>query len=113
MPLTKTLPRAVGDFACLPQSDWIDARDAVAASERATIPDGAKFVLFSASDVFYAKMGDGTVTAAVPSGDVTDGTASMCNPTFRSIAVGQTHIAVAAPIACDITLEYFAAIPTS
>jgi hypothetical protein len=112
MALTTKLPNSAAEFAALPQSDWIDVRDSVTTAETFAVPDGAQFVLFSATGTFYAKFGTATSapTAVVPSGDVADGTASLCNPTFRRILPGQTLISVAAPSSVDITAEYFAGV---
>lgn len=109
MPLTTKFPRAADMFACLPQSDWIDALNDVTAAERTAIPAGAKFVLMSATGTFYAKIGGSGVTAAVVSGEVADGTGSMCNPTFRQLGQNDTHISIAAAAAVDVTFEYFMA----
>lgn len=46
-------------------------------NETHTVPSGARYVVFSADDVFYAKKNG---AASVPSGDVTDGSASEMNP---------------------------------
>lgn len=110
MALTTKLPRSIDEFAALQQSDWIDVLDAVTAAERIAIPTGAKYVMFCATGTFYAKIGGSAVTAVVPVADVSDGTASLCNPTLRKLRDGDTHISVAAPAAVDVTLEYFAGI---
>lgn len=109
MALTTQFPSAADMFACLPQSDWIDALNDVTTAETTAIPDGAKFVLMSATGTFYAKIGGASVTAAVVTTEVADGTGSMCNPTIRKILPGQTHISVAAPSAVDVTFEFFKA----
>ena len=107
MAATTPLPRAVDSFAALPQSSHIDALDAVTTAQSTTIPTGARFVLMSATGTFYAKIGGTGTTAAVVTGTVSDGTGSMCNPTFRVIPDGATLISVAAPASVDITFEYF------
>lgn len=110
MPLTTTLPRAAEDFAALPQSDYVEgAALAANTAERLVIPSGAKFVLFSCTDNFCAKIGSATVTAAMPI-DTTDGSASMLNPSFRRIPENSTHISVISTNASSMTVEYFAAI---
>ena len=109
MALTTPFPRAADAFGCLQQSDWIDALDAVTTAQSTAIPAGARFVLMSATGTFYAKIGGSGVTAAVVTGTVADGSASMCNPTFRQLGTTDTHISVAASSAVDVTFEYFMA----
>lgn len=95
-------------FAPTP-SDHVDARVLAAnTAERHTIPAGAKFVSFSADGDFYAKFGDGTVNAAVPSTDVTNGTGSALNPGVRRIVEGITHVSLIAAAARVITMEFWA-----
>lgn len=68
---------------------FVDARVLAAnTNEDHTVPTGASYVMFSANIDFYAKAGG---TAAVPAGDVTDGTASFLNPTLWDVT-GQTTI---------------------
>jgi hypothetical protein len=112
MALTTTLPRSVGEIACLPQSDYIEGLALAAANtaERIAIPAGAVFVLFSATANYAAKIGGSSVTAAMPT-DTTDGTTSMLNPTFRRIPTNATHISVVSATAgCLVSMEFFAAI---
>ena len=90
----------------IPQSDTINAYVFSAAGTASdTVPTGANFVLVAASqnvDVFV-KIG---AAAAVPSSNVTNGTASEANPMIRQLAgAGSVGIAVAA--ACIVTLSYF------
>ena len=112
MALTTRLPRAVGEYACLPQSTYIEGAALAAAgtAERFAIPTGgARFVLFSATAAFAAKIGGSSVTAAMPV-DTTDGTASMLNPSFREIGVNDTHISlVSATAGCLVSMEFFLA----
>lgn len=110
MPLTTKLPRAAEDFSALPQSDYIEgAALAAGVAERLVIPTDAKFVLFSGTDSFCAKIGTAAVVAAMPI-DTTDGSASMLNPSFRRIPDGSTHISVVSTAASQVTLEYFLAV---
>lgn len=69
-----------------------------------TIPSNADAVIFSANcSEWYAIIGP---TAAVPSGNVTNGTASEMNPS--SWYVGKaTQIGLKSPTACTITLSWY------
>ncbi len=92
-----------------PPSDYIDARVLAGGTvEVHAIPSGAKFVVFSANAEFYAKFGSSTVTTAVPSADVTDGTAPELNPGARMIPQGATHIALISPAGGVVTLSFYA-----
>lgn len=91
-------------------ADYVDARVLAAnTAERHTIPAGANFVNFSGDGDFWAKFGDNTVTAAIPSGDVTDGSAPMLNPGTRRIPKGVTSISLIAGAARNVTLEFWSA----
>lgn len=73
-------------------------------AENIVVPSGAHFVLFSCDQPkFYYRT---TGTAEVPSSDVTDGTGSALNPTFRSCDAGDT-ISVISPTAGVLTVEYY------
>ena len=94
-------------FAPLP-SDQVDARVlAATTAELHTIPDGARFVVFAASALFYAKFGTSLVAAAIPAADVTDGSAPEMNPEARQIPSGATHISLIAPAATIVTLSFY------
>lgn len=91
-----------------PPADYVDVRVlAAAAPERHTIPAGAAFVVFSCSTDFYVRFGDVTVTAAVPAGDVTDGSGSELNPEAREIPSGTTHISLISAAGAVATLSFF------
>jgi len=90
--------------------DYVDARVlGVATAERHALPtsSGAKFVSFSSNGDFYARFGDSSINAAIPAGDVTDGSASELNPTARRIPDGVTHVSLIAPAATIITLSFW------
>jgi hypothetical protein len=88
----------------LRSSDHIDHRVlAAGVAESHTVPTGAKYVVFSGTDDFYVNIGG---TAAVPSGDVTDGSGSMINPGLRSIE-GKTTISLISAAANVITMEFY------
>jgi len=73
-------------------------------AESFTVPAGANFVVFSADNDFYARY---TGTAAVPSADVTDGTASEMNPTARNIKGVATISVVSATANCIVTATFY------
>lgn len=101
--------RARDAFALAP-SDVIDARVLAAAmAEVHTIPTGARYVSFAATADFYAKFGvsSESAAAAVPAGDVTNGTASELNPGPRRIPDGMTHIGLISEVACKVTLSFY------
>ncbi len=92
--------------AGIPQSDTINGMHfTVAAAKNDTVPAGANFVVFAVSQSvdIYVKVGG---SAAVLTGDVTDGSASELNPLVRQVAAGAT-IGVAVGAACDVTLAYY------
>lgn len=69
------------DLPALAPSDTINARAlAATTAESDTIPTGAKFVLITATDVLYYRVGG---TATVP-GDTTDGSAAELLPLQQS-----------------------------
>ncbi len=75
--------------------------------ERITIPTGATKVIFVSTEDFYAKVGTSTVTAAVPSGDITDGTGSALLPFGYSIDPSNTHISIISAAICIVSLEFY------
>ena len=76
---------------------------AASTAESNAVPSGAKFVFFASTGNFYARP-DGLV--AVPSADVTDGTAGEINPTVWDVST-VTNIAIVAPAAVVVTLSYY------
>lgn len=78
-----------------------------AAAKASTPPATARVVKVVSSATVYVKVGD---TAAVPSGDVTDGSASECCvagiPKFFSLN-GAASVGVAAGAAAVVTLTYY------
>ena len=83
---------------------YIDARDLAAGVNKThTVPAGADFVLFSADGDFYAKPNG---AAAVPSGDITDGTASEICPNHWNLD-NVTSIGLIAPAARKVTLSFY------
>lgn len=83
---------------------YVDARVLAAnTSETHTVPAGIKWVLFSPSCDFYAKLG---ASAAVPAADVTDGSSAELNPAGWYIE-GVTQFTLIAPSTCVVTLSFY------
>ena len=83
----------------------IDARALAAnAAESHTVPAGAKFVIFGSDGDFYARPNG---TAAVPGGDVTDGSGSELNPVIWDLK-GVTSIGLIASAVRVVTLTFYA-----
>lgn len=97
-----------GHAYALRQSDWIDARVlAAGVAETFQSPVGAKYVLFSSTGDFYAKIATASTAATVPAADVTDGTASELNAAMRQLPVEQAYISLIAPAAQIVTMQFF------
>jgi hypothetical protein len=76
----------------------------VASTNKAvTVPTGANFALFSASADSWVNVGG---VAAVPSGDVTDGTGSELNPSLRRVEAGGT-IGVISEYAAKVSIVFY------
>lgn len=109
--MTTKLPASVGEYAALPQSDYINALSlGIATAESissSTWPANAKYVAFSSTGDFYMKF-NGTAAAAT---DTTDGTASELNPTMRRMLLGDatavTSISLISPAACIVTMSFY------
>jgi len=88
----------------VPFSRYIDARVlAAGVAEVHNIPAGANIVFFAGTGNFYANV---DAAAAVPSGDVTNGSASALNPTMRFCG-GHSTIGIIAPATCIVTMEFY------
>lgn len=89
----------------VPFSDTINVQTlAPTVAESVTIPSGAKYVVFSSSADFYARI---NAAATIPVGDVTDGSGSEMNPSIRQLR-DVTTLSVISPSACTITLAFYA-----
>ena len=93
-------------FSGIPQSDTINAMvfsDAGVKSD--TVPTGANLVYISVAggSNIFVKIGG---TAAVPTADVTDGSASEAGALGRWLK-GASAVGVAADGACVVTLAYY------
>lgn len=101
-----------GSYA-IRQATTIDAKVlAAGVAESETVPSitsngttgKAKTVLFASTCDFYA---DVNGTAAVPSADVTNGSASELNPTVRYLGGDVTTISLISADACVITMSFY------
>lgn len=68
-----------------------------------TIPTGARVAMFSATSNFYVKFQG---AAAVPTVNVTNGSAPELNPTARDVT-GYTTLSLVAPADSVVTICYF------
>ena len=85
---------------------YIDARVlAASTNETVTIPADATQVIFSANADFYVNPNSGT--AAVPAGDVTDGTGSELNPVGYSGLLAGGTFGIISPVAATITMAFY------
>jgi len=92
-------------------SNYINARVlAAGVAESTTVPDDANMVIFNcitsagARASFWTRF-DGTA-ATIPTGDVTDGTASEPNP-YARLLYDVTTISAISPQACILTLMFY------
>ena len=69
-----------------------------------TVPTGMRVVSFATTGNFFANFNG--ATAAVPTVDITNGTASTLNPTVRRVVPGQT-ISIIAPANCIVTASFY------
>ena len=87
---------------------YVDARVLAVAStaEDWTVPAGCNFVVFSSTANFYVELGTGS--SAVPSGDVSNGTASALNPSARRVTPAQVLSVVSPTAGAIVTFECYA-----
>jgi hypothetical protein len=84
--------------------DYVDARVlGTDTNESITPPSDAKYVIFSSEAAFWVRK---DAAATVPSGDVTDGTASELNPAGYDIE-GVTTIQIISETAQNVSLAYY------
>lgn len=98
-----------GNFLRTPPNYVLSKSLAASTAESFTVPTDqnglkAEHVIFSATCDFYANT---STTATVP-GDVTDGTASVLNPTGYFLKGQVTTISVISASTCVITAEFWA-----
>jgi hypothetical protein len=91
-------------------SDYIDARVlAAGVAETVACPEGYRYVVIRGEDTYYIAKND---DAAIPSSDITDGSASELNGEGYDLQPGGdiaavTSIGVIAPRACVVTFAYY------
>lgn len=89
---------------CIRPSDYVDTKVLAATVAKViTVPAAAYKVLFSCTGNFYARHNAAAAIAAV---DVSNGSASVLNPSGWVVAPTDT-IGVIAPADCVLTLEFF------
>jgi hypothetical protein len=88
----------------IPGTDEIDVYYGDAAASTVTVPPGANYVVYSATDDFYVRW-DGTA-AAIPGADITNGTGSEINPTIRDIK-GVTSFSIIAAVDTVVTMAFY------
>lgn len=94
------------DSMAPPATDWVDARVLAAnTAERYTIPANCVYVQLSSPVDFYGRCGDNTVTAAIPAGDVVDGSAAVWQLGLRRVPPGITSISLISASACVVSIE--------
>ena len=87
-----------------PIPSYVDSLQlAVGSAESFTVPDTAGYVIFSATDDFYA---NANATATVP-GDVADGSASELNPVGYTVQGGETISIVSSATTAIITMSVY------
>lgn len=69
-----------------------------------TVPTGSKFAVFAADANIWVVVG--TTTAAIPSGDTTDGTGAELNPSIRYLG-SETKINVISASAALISIMFY------
>jgi hypothetical protein len=69
-----------------------------------TIPTGARYAMFASSADLWVVIGSGT--AAIPAGDVTDGSGSELNPICRWIE-GETQMSIISAAAAKVSITYY------
>lgn len=78
------------------------------AQKRILVPPNAQVVLFSSNGDFWAAYGDESVSATIPTGDITNGTAGDFNPLGREVVPG-TYISLIATANTIVTLAFYGA----
>jgi hypothetical protein len=74
------------------------------------VPEGAHFVLFTATDdiwVAYLKTSEGAFTFPDVSGDITDGSSPELNPTMRVIDEDVKRFAIVCEADGNVVLSYY------
>jgi hypothetical protein len=71
-----------------------------------TVPSGANILVFSSTGPFWALYGGINPVAVIPSANVTNGTASICNPSVWTVTAG-TLLSVIAVAGVDVCLLWY------
>jgi hypothetical protein len=96
-------PESKAGFA-LNAPSYVDSVELTGTAVQLTVPAGARYVVFSATDHFYAAYG-AAPTAVAPSGTTSDGSGSELNPAVRRV----DEIAKISVISADalLTLAFY------
>lgn len=87
------------------KSNYVNLLDLAAnVAESDTPPENAKYVIFSSEGNYWVQIGG---TAVVPTGDISDGSAPLFNPSVLLIE-NETSISVISESGAKVVLEYFA-----
>lgn len=95
----------VSDGDLVPFSDYVDNVVLTAnTAETVTVPDNAKFALFSATANFWVNANG--ETAAVPATDTNDGSGCELNPLGRAVSAGD-ELSIVSAETCLISISYY------
>lgn len=74
--------------------------------ERVAIPSGTKWIIFKTDGILFGKFGGGTVTAAIPTTETTNGSASCLIESGDRILIPSevTHVSLVASAARIVTM---------
>jgi hypothetical protein len=102
----QTYPQQYGaETGLVRPSDYVCALALAPGAEKTLpAPADARVALMSASGDFYARL---NATAAVPVGDVTDGSGSELNPTMWRLAAGDVLHFITAGAACQLAVMFY------
>lgn len=117
MPVTKKINELGTTFEAsvvrhenaLPMSDYVDNYVlAAGVAETVTIPAGTRFAFFSTTADFWLRASNDSPlpAAAVPSGDVTDGTGSEFNPSSRDVT-GFSQFSIISEFAAKLSITWY------
>lgn len=93
-----------GDQTFAIQKGYVNNYQLVASTlKTVTVPTGARYAIFSATADIWVRIG---AAAAIPAGDVTDGTGSELNPSIRWIQ-SETSIGVISAYAAKVSITFY------
>lgn len=91
-----------------PFSDQVFNIKANATTEaHVSVPSGATRVILNGTAAYYCKIGPTGTTAAIPSGNVTDGSGSTIQSAGYSLSSTDTVISIISPSAIIVSLEFY------